>query len=314
MIDLSQSEFADSVADAVVRLCEGVSGNPQQFWVELCAFGLFDLGADVESGGLEALTMAFKVLGAYGAPGPLAETILAARTVPDELRPALAAGASVARKGGTGFDYGRDGLLHFVVEGNELLQCQPPDRDSNGWYQANAATLPTGFSLRVSACTAYRLTNAAYLVGGAGRLLEIAADHVRTRRQFRKALAEFQAVTHPLADVFVKLTAARNLIAAAASAFDLGDEVRGGHLSHFALASARNAAALASNVAHQAHGASGVIVEGPVVALSLQLRHVQNMSVLADALPGNPLAIKDWPKHVPGLLSVPAGIMNEVRS
>lgn len=47
------------------------------------------------------------------------------------------------------------------------------------------------------------------LVGVAERMVQIAVEHVTTRRQFGKPIGTFQAVKHRLADAYIALTAAR---------------------------------------------------------------------------------------------------------
>ena len=63
---------------------------------------------------------------------------------------------------------------------------------------------------------------AAQAVGGAEHALEIAAEYARNRRQFGKALAEFQAISHYLADARTNLDGARILVHQAAWAHTTG--------------------------------------------------------------------------------------------
>ncbi|UGS34830.1 acyl-CoA dehydrogenase family protein [Capillimicrobium parvum] len=57
-------------------------------------------------------------------------------------------------------------------------------------------------------------------VGGAGRVLEITLEHLRTREQFGRPLGSFQALKHRCADMFLRLTGARAAVEHAAAAFD----------------------------------------------------------------------------------------------
>ncbi len=61
---------------------------------------------------------------------------------------------------------------------------------------------------------------AAQAVGGASYALEITVDYAKTRRQFNKALAEFQSISHYLADASTALDGARLLVYEAAWAYD----------------------------------------------------------------------------------------------
>ena len=63
---------------------------------------------------------------------------------------------------------------------------------------------------------------AAQAVGGASYALEITVEYAKTRRQFNKALAEFQSISHYLADARTELDGARLLVCEAAWAHDTG--------------------------------------------------------------------------------------------
>jgi Acyl-CoA dehydrogenase, C-terminal domain len=64
------------------------------------------------------------------------------------------------------------------------------------------------------------ISTAAYLASAAWRLLRDASAYATVRKQFGKTLGEFQAVTHPLADCAIGLSAAQTLARAAACNFD----------------------------------------------------------------------------------------------
>jgi acyl-CoA dehydrogenase len=63
-------------------------------------------------------------------------------------------------------------------------------------------------------------------VGKASRILELALDHARERRQFGKALGEFQMVQSMLADSAVEINAARLALWQAAWEIDRGQDAR----------------------------------------------------------------------------------------
>jgi len=66
---------------------------------------------------------------------------------------------------------------------------------------------------------------AADAFGGAWRLIEMASEYAKTRKQFGQAIAHFQAVKHTLADMVIDLEPSRGLFWYAAHAFDhLPDE------------------------------------------------------------------------------------------
>jgi hypothetical protein len=114
------------------------------------------------------------------------------------------------------------------------------------------------------------LAVSALLLGAAGRLLEMAADHARTRMQFGRAIGSFQAVAFPLASCHVALHNAGCLAQVAADALDTDADARG------LCAAARTVTAAAAldvaRAAHQAHGATGFTEESPVGAYSTRIR------------------------------------------
>ena len=63
---------------------------------------------------------------------------------------------------------------------------------------------------------------AAQAVGGASAALEMTVEYAKERRQFNKALAEFQAISHYLADARTALDGAQLLVYEAAWAHNTG--------------------------------------------------------------------------------------------
>ena len=123
------------------------------------------------------------------------------------------------------------------------------------------------------ALSIYELSLAAYLAAAATQLVEVTADHVRSRKQFGKALGEFQAVAHPLADCSMALAAASGLARAAGFHFDSGAE-RARAAAAAARLSACRAAVEAAAVCHQLFGALGITLEGPVFHISRRIRQL----------------------------------------
>jgi alkylation response protein AidB-like acyl-CoA dehydrogenase len=96
----------------------------------------------------------------------------------------------------------------------------------------------------------------AELLGLAGRMVEIAADYAKERRQFGSPIGSFQAVKHLLAGARVALEFARPVVYAAAWSLDEGTP-DASRASSSAKASASDAAVEAARVALQVHGAIG---------------------------------------------------------
>ncbi|HYN93949.1 MAG TPA: acyl-CoA dehydrogenase family protein [Pilimelia sp.] len=82
----------------------------------------------------------------------------------------------------------------------------------------------TGFGTAMRTLDHTRVTIAAQAVGIAQGALDVARAYVRERKQFGKPVAEFQGVQFMLADMGMKLAAARELTYAAAARSERGDD------------------------------------------------------------------------------------------
>ena len=106
--------------------------------------------------------------------------------------------------------------------------------------------------------------------------------HARTRQQFGRAIGEFQAVAHPLADARTRLDATATLARIAAHAWD----ERAGDVRARAAAarlSAARAALEAAHTCHQLFGALGITLEGPVFHVSRRIRQLASQPPSLDA-------------------------------
>ena len=74
----------------------------------------------------------------------------------------------------------------------------------------------SGFTLAMKGLDGGRINIATCSVGGAQACLDAAKDHVKTRKQFGKPLADLQNVQFKLADMATELTAARLMVRQAA--------------------------------------------------------------------------------------------------
>jgi len=81
-----------------------------------------------------------------------------------------------------------------------------------------------GFSIAMKTLDHTRVTIAAQAVGVAQGALDYALKYVQEREQFGKAIAEFQGLQFMLADMGMKVEAARQLTYAAAARSERGDE------------------------------------------------------------------------------------------
>jgi alkylation response protein AidB-like acyl-CoA dehydrogenase len=100
------------------------------------------------------------------------------------------------------------------------------------------------------------LAAAAYLLGLSSRMLAIAGDYARDRRQFGQPIGAFQAVKHLMADALLKVEFARPAVYRAAWSHATGAETRARDVS-MAKSLASDAAQKAARSALQVHGAIG---------------------------------------------------------
>ncbi|WP_120997701.1 acyl-CoA dehydrogenase family protein [Stutzerimonas urumqiensis] len=119
-----------------------------------------------------------------------------------------------------------------------------------------------GFKLAMGRITLNRLLHCATMLGMAGLALNLSLDHARTRMQFGKPIAMFQAVNHMLADMATELYAARSMMFATAALNDEGGDIKV-QASMCKLFCSETAFRIADR-AVQVHGGAGLIPGHPV--------------------------------------------------
>jgi hypothetical protein len=141
---------------------------------------------------------------------------------------------SMVRTGGAG----PDGISAIVVEKDAPGLSFGAPEHKLGWHSQPTATVVfedcrvpaenrlgeagQGFRIAMQGLDGGRLNIAACSLGAAGAALAAAVEHMRTRRQFGRALAEFQALRFRVADMATELAAARLLLHQAAAKVDAG--------------------------------------------------------------------------------------------
>ena len=128
-----------------------------------------------------------------------------------------------------------------------------------------------GFKIAMMGLDGGRLNIGACSIGGARACLELALDHVKARKQFGRALAEFQALQFKLADMATDLEASRLMIHKAASLLDARDPAATQHCA-MAKRLATDAGFAIVNEALQLHGGYGYIREYPIERYLRDLR------------------------------------------
>lgn len=140
----------------------------------------------------------------------------------------------MARTGGPG----PSGVSAFVVPANAPGVGYGRNEVKMGWHSQptrqvslDGVVVPAdhllgaegeGFRIAMKGLDGGRLNIAACSVGAAQGALDLARAHLATRRQFGRALAEFQALQFRLADMATELVAARQMVRLAASRLDAG--------------------------------------------------------------------------------------------
>ena len=247
---------------AVIRAwAAGDHGPGLELFARLAKIGIAEL-ADYPV----ELAVVFEELGRHAVPGPLIESYAVA--------PALGIAAelaTVAVPPHVPHALDADVATPFVVSGDALCRAEVGTRltsvdPARRLFEVRAGE-PIGDAADVLDIGA--LCQAAQLVGLGRGLLEQSAAYVTQRRQFGRAVGEFQAVKHHLADVLVALEFARPLVHAAAVSGTARDVSA-------ARVAAADAAYLAARAALQVHGAVGYTQEHDLSLWLLRVRALRS--------------------------------------
>jgi hypothetical protein len=277
---LAWSADEAALREAVAAFCAGAGAGARRFdrarWRALAELGVLAIGAS--EGGARELVAVCEALGEAAFSGPIVETVIAVQLTAGAERAALVAGEKIASVGAPPrLPFGCDAALFFVLAGERVHRAEPRGAvepvetlAGDAWGRVDLAIGGAcGESER--ALGFGRLASAGLLLGAAGQLLEAAAAHARTRKQFGKSIGEFQAVAHPLAEGWIRQASASFLARAAATARDR-EEPDAHALAGAARLAAREAALAVAHQAHQTFGAVGITQEGPAFAWSSRIR------------------------------------------
>ena len=176
-------------------------------------------------------------------------------------------------------DAGPRGISAFVVHGDDPgFSLGTPERKlgihgsptreilfSDCWIPADRiiGEPGTGFATAMATLDHTRVTIGAQAVGIAQGALDVAAAYVKDRHQFGKPIASFQGIQFMIADMAMKLEAARQLVYAAAAKSERGDA----DLTFFSAAAKCFASDVAMEIttdAVQALGGAGYTKDWPV--------------------------------------------------
>lgn len=292
-----------------------LAAHPDATWRDLAELGWTGVSIPEEQGGagltfIEEAVL-FEELGRALQHGPYFSTIaLTLPALPDDLRGEVAAGeASWTLALGplvTDLDtaervaiIGGDGIYELEGAERDILETSDESRPLGvlrggepGRRLADAGVLE---EIRRRALVALALESC----GLARRALEYALEHANEREQFGKPIGTYQAISHPLADAFMRVELARSLALWAAWCVAAEDE-QAPIAAAAAKAYAAEAAVAVCETSIQAHGGIGFTWEHVLhrlykralwiesfLASSTQLRAEIAGSLLEDEVPSS---------------------------
>lgn len=290
-LDLGYNDEQQALASSVRGFCERHAtdevvrgqGVPEKLWRQLGDLGVLALATPEGGGGALEIAAAMEELGRAAFPGPLVPTFLAMQLLDESEREAVAAGAVTVAVGTPRlFPWAAAAEVFVELDGDRAWRArlagdvEPVDtlgREPWGRVELERERELDGVPGAVALADA---ALAAYLVGAAEGLLEVTAQYAMDRVQFGRAIGEFQAVAHPLADSKLEVTAAGHL--ARIAAYDWDEQGPAARASAATARLSAGAAALAAAYrAHQTFGAIGFTEEGPVGHVSQRIRQVSLM-------------------------------------
>jgi alkylation response protein AidB-like acyl-CoA dehydrogenase len=129
-----------------------------------------------------------------------------------------------------------------------------------------------GFRVAMRTLDLFRPSVGAFAVGMAAAALDQALSHAGDRRAFGRPIAEFQAVSHALADMATRTQAARLLVYDAAAAYDGGRSADVTRLAAMAKLYATETAQFVVDAAVQILGARALVAGHPLEHLYREVR------------------------------------------
>jgi len=289
-VDLEWEELQTAIADSVASYCSDRCDEqaaraafdefPRDLWKGLADLGVLALGSD--NAPME-ICAAMESLGRALFPGPLAATFMSAGVFEGATRDRLTSGEAIVSFSAGGLaPWAAAADVFLVLDGGRLFEAEPSGEiipiDTVGgepWARVELERV-RALGDPALALAMYDMCIAAYAASCGNRLVELTCEHVRTRKQFGRAIGEFQAVAHPLADASMRLAAAVTL--ARAAAFELASgAARATSTAAAARLSAGQAGIDAAEICHQAFGALGVTIEGPVFPFTRRLRQLASL-------------------------------------
>ena len=280
-----QRDFAASLREMLVNefptkqlreVWDTGAGHDPALWARLADMGVLSMMLADADGGMggdftDAILL-IEELGRAAVPGPVFETMTVgasalggtpfAAGIADgsvAVTAALLGETNVPHAGVSDVILLRDGDRVVSMDRSALQLTDVPGLD--GGRRLSTILRPVGPGTPLSlelreALDMGALASASYLLGLSSRMLQIAGDYARERRQFSQPIGAFQAVKHLMADALLKVEFARPAIARAAWSMSVGHDDRSRDVS-MAKALASDAATKSARSALQVHGAIG---------------------------------------------------------
>lgn len=297
-MDFELTEFQHELADGVHRLCQGIYGLDhvralegtervvdREDWRQLAEAGVFNLCLAESAGGvglgLAEGTLVFEALGRHLVPGPLVATHLAAGLVDGADDGAVVVGL-VERPPAHStlpivIEHLADLDVLLVLSDRGIEQLDPTSLDATLLSRPmdpltpvwSVATLPAGTPVAGADVAAWwrrdgAVLTAAFQVGLATWVTELAVEYAKARRQFGRPIGSFQAVKHLCADMAVRTELARCAVQSAGVTVDQPDVGDALVAASGAKIVADEAAVTNGRAAIQVHGGMGFTWEVPV--------------------------------------------------
>jgi acyl-CoA dehydrogenase len=309
--DLLDTTVARLFADLMTVGAPAQSLPPEQalqhVWEAVAGLGIPHLFLPEAAGGFNGswcdAGVVFRRIGLHALPAPVGETLLAHRWLQQAGAPAPEGIITIGRcaqatlragaRSETRFS-GRVAAVPWGAQARWLLVAYDGN-DTSGWALlptasahsmaagSNAADEPRATLRYLDApvvlnwtapdavpalCAAGALLRAGQMAGALETTLQLAVEHAGERHQFGRAIGKFQALQQQLAVLAEETAAASCAAHSACQAADGGD-------AGFEIAAAKlranRAAAQATAIAHQVHGAIGFTREHPLHRFTLRL-------------------------------------------
>lgn len=254
----------------------------QENWFALAGMGVLGLGTTTGGGSALDVAASIEELGAVGFVGPLVETFMACQMLTEQDVESVSRGETIASVtwDATAAPWGRlADILILIDSDGEAHRCvaeRISDVETLGgdcWAHVELRPV-AGLNAGHRAFAIGEIAVSAYVIGAGIRVVELAAEYARTRRQFGRPIGDYQAVSHPLAESYARLHSARDLLGVAATEIDTNDSSSAGQLSARLRLISIQSAVDAAQLAIQVHGGMGFVNETLLAHLSKRIRHV----------------------------------------